>query len=43
MFSGDTGYKEDFAVFCSGADLLLLNAAYTDEEVEKIEEPKGTI
>ncbi|ABP67168.1 beta-lactamase domain protein [Caldicellulosiruptor saccharolyticus DSM 8903] len=40
VFSGDTGYKEDFAVFCSGADLLLLNAAYTDEEVEKIEEPK---
>ncbi|WAM33114.1 MBL fold metallo-hydrolase [Caldicellulosiruptor morganii] len=40
VFSGDTGYKEDFINFCTGADLLLLNSAYTDEEVEKIEESK---
>ncbi|ACM60227.1 ribonuclease BN (tRNA processing enzyme) [Caldicellulosiruptor bescii] len=39
-FSGDTGFKEELIEFFKDADILLLNAAYTDKEVEKIEPEK---
>lgn len=40
VYSGDTGYLDGLVDFCKGADLLLLNSGYTDEEVEKIDPEK---
>lgn len=39
-FSGDTGFKDELVEFFKGADILLLNAAYTDKEAENIEPGK---